>query len=287
MTARTFPKNNEGDCKDSSPTSRLVCPTQRRVGRDSTANLRRARLNGRSNRLLAVLNIAMADTAVTIWIAKRFYGGLPTEVTWRPATAVPLAETDGNPATTPDVNWLPLVNTPSHPEYPAGHPSLNVAAATVLLSHFSDRQTFTLTTTGRPDRTFTSNARARADGDNARVWGGMHYPGTVAISDAVGEAIALRESEFDACLARVNQRPPRPFLSSYSRSPPSSAQPRTPATRSPALDDETEGESKSLRVVANRPYVGERLRHTEALPSQHRGWVQAITTDQRATKTPL
>jgi hypothetical protein len=144
----------------------------------------------RSNRLLAVLNIAMADTAFTIWSAKRFYGGLPTEVTWRPVTAIPLAGTDGNPATTPDVDWLPLVNTPSHPEYPAGHPSLNGAAATVLLSHFSDLQTFTLTTTGRPDRTYTSIAQARADGNNARVWGGMHYPSTVAISDAVGEAIA-------------------------------------------------------------------------------------------------
>jgi len=144
----------------------------------------------RSNRLLAVLNIAMADTAFTIWSAKRFYGALPIEVTWRPVTAIPLAEMDGNPATTPDVDWLPLVNTPSHPEYPAGHPSLNGAAATVLLSHFSDEQAFTLTTTGRPDRTYTSIAQARADGNNGRIWGGMHYPSTVAISDAVGETIA-------------------------------------------------------------------------------------------------
>jgi len=144
----------------------------------------------RSNRLLAVLNIAMADTAFTIWSAKRFYGALLTEVTWRPVTVIPLAETDTNPATAPDVAWLPLINTPSHPEYPAGHPSLNGAAATVLLSHFGDGQTFTLTTTGLPDRTYTSIAQARADGNNARVWGGMHYPSTVAISDAVGEAIA-------------------------------------------------------------------------------------------------
>jgi hypothetical protein len=31
---------------------------------------------------------------------------------------------------------------------------------------------------------------ARSDGNNARVWGGMHYPSTVEISDATGEAIA-------------------------------------------------------------------------------------------------
>ena len=143
-----------------------------------------------ANRLLAVLNLAMADTAFTTWSGKRFYGSVPTEVTWRPVTSIPLADTDGNPGTVPDPAWLPLINTPAHPEYPAGHPSQNGAAATVLLSHFGRRQTFTLTTIGQPSRTYTSIAEARSDGNNARVWGGMHYPSTVAISDAEGEAIA-------------------------------------------------------------------------------------------------
>jgi hypothetical protein len=143
-----------------------------------------------SNRLLAVLNLAMADTAITTWSAKRYYGALPTEVTWRPVTAIPLADTDGNPDTTSDPDWLPLINTPSHPEYPAGHPSLNGAAATVLLSNFNDAQSFTLTATGQPSRTYTSITQARQDGNDARVWGGMHYPSTIAISDAEGEAIA-------------------------------------------------------------------------------------------------
>jgi hypothetical protein len=140
-----------------------------------------------SNRLLAVLNIAMADTAMTIWSSKRFYGSVPTEVTWRPVTSIPMAETDGNPDTAPDPDWLPLVNTPSHPEYPAGHPSLNGAAATVLIKYFRrGEQIFTLTTGALPTRTYTSIAQARSDGNNARVWGGMHYPSTVSISDAVG-----------------------------------------------------------------------------------------------------
>jgi hypothetical protein len=46
-----------------------------------------------SNRLLALLNLAMADTAFTIWSAKRFYGADPTYVTWRPVTAIQLADT--------------------------------------------------------------------------------------------------------------------------------------------------------------------------------------------------
>jgi len=149
----------------------------------------------RSNRLLAVLNIAMADAAITTWSAKRYYGAMAAEVTWRPVTAIVLADTDGNGDTAADPDWLPLVTTPSHPEYPAGHPSLNGAAATVLLSHFDDAQTFTLTTRTSsgidlPNRTYVNLSQARADGNNARVWGGMHYPSTVIISDQMGEAIA-------------------------------------------------------------------------------------------------
>jgi hypothetical protein len=143
-----------------------------------------------SNRLLAVLNIAMADTAFTIWSAKRFYGAMPIDVTWRPVTSIPIADTDTNPDTAADPAWLPLVNTPSHPEYPAGHPSQNGAAVTVLLNYFRPTQTFTLTTAGQPSRTYTSIQRARADGNNGRVWGGMHYPSTIEISDGVGQAIA-------------------------------------------------------------------------------------------------
>jgi membrane-associated phospholipid phosphatase len=143
-----------------------------------------------SNRLFAVLNVAMADTALTVWSAKRYYGANPLEVTWRPATSIPAADTDSNAGTEPDPGWIPLITTPSHPEYPAGHPSLNGAAATVLLAHFGRRQTFTLTTNGQPSRTYTTITQARSDGNNARVWGGMHYPSTVEISDALGEAIA-------------------------------------------------------------------------------------------------
>ena len=126
-------------------------------------------------------------------------------MTWRPVTSIPLADTDGNPDTAADPGWLPLITTPSHPEYPAGHPSQNGAAATVLLSHFRRRQTFTLTTTGQPSRTYTSIAQARSDGNNARVWGGMHYPSTVAISDADGRGDRqLRQSATHAAAPRRN-----------------------------------------------------------------------------------
>lgn len=158
-----------------------------------------------SNRLLAVLNIVMADTAFTTWSGKRFYGADPNSVTWRPVTSIPLAESDGNPDTISDFAWEPLIITPSHPEYPAGHPSLNGAGATVLLSHFDDEQMFTLTTVGQPSRTYMSIAQARSDGNNARVWGGMHYPSTVSISDTEGEAIAYYINQHSMQLFHGNE----------------------------------------------------------------------------------
>jgi hypothetical protein len=144
----------------------------------------------RSNRLLALLNIAMADTIFTTWSGKRFYGGQEDEVTWRPVTSIPLADVDGNPDTEPEAGWEPLMTTPSHPEYPAGHPSLNGAGAGVLLLYFHDAQTFTLTTAGQGSRTYTRISQARSDGDNARVWGGMHYPSSARISSDMGRKVA-------------------------------------------------------------------------------------------------
>ncbi len=62
-----------------------------------------------ASRLFAVLNIAMADTSFTTWSGKRFYGAAPNEVTWRPVTSIPLADTDGNPDTVSDPAWLSLI----------------------------------------------------------------------------------------------------------------------------------------------------------------------------------
>ena len=65
-------------------------------------------------RLLALLNLAMADAAIACWDAKYHY------VFWRPVTAIPLADTDGNPATAADPRWTPLLVTPNHPGVPVG-----------------------------------------------------------------------------------------------------------------------------------------------------------------------
>ena len=73
-------------------------------------------------RLLALLNIAIADAYISCWEAKYTY------VSWRPITAIRLASTDDNPATVEDPPWTPLLTTPNHPEYPSGHATVSGAS---------------------------------------------------------------------------------------------------------------------------------------------------------------
>lgn len=40
---------------------------------------------------------------------------------WRPVTAIRNADRDDNPATEAEPDWLPLMSTPNHGEYPCGH----------------------------------------------------------------------------------------------------------------------------------------------------------------------
>ena len=65
--------------------------------------------------LFAVLHIAMADASIATWDAKYRY------VFWRPVTAIPSLDDDGNASTDPDPSWTPFLTTSAHPEYPSGH----------------------------------------------------------------------------------------------------------------------------------------------------------------------
>lgn len=56
---------------------------------------------------------------------------------WRPVTAIHEGDSDGNPATLGDPNWVPLAPTPNHPEYPAAHGCVTGAVTTVLAAYFN------------------------------------------------------------------------------------------------------------------------------------------------------
>ncbi len=76
----------------------------------------------KTSRILAHLNLALADAAIGCWEAKYTYNF------WRPVTAIPLGGTDGNPDTAADPTWEPLIGTPGFPEYPSGHSCVSGAA---------------------------------------------------------------------------------------------------------------------------------------------------------------
>ena len=87
-------------------------------------------------RFFAVLATVYSDAYIACWDSKYYYNF------WRPVTAIPVGDTDGNPKTAPDSTWLSLLVTPNHPEYPSGH-SCAVGAITITLKRFFGTDTFT------------------------------------------------------------------------------------------------------------------------------------------------
>jgi hypothetical protein len=137
-------------------------------------------------RLLARMNIAMADAVISIWNAKNFYD------TWRPITAIRQAATDGNDDTTVDPTWTPLLVTPPFQEYPSGHAGVSKAGVAVLASVFGDNTAFTATAAALPgvERSFTSFTEAANQVSDARVWGGIHFRFACDVAIAEGAQIA-------------------------------------------------------------------------------------------------
>ena len=133
-------------------------------------------------RLLVQLNLAMADAVIATWDAKYSYAS------WRPVTAIALAETDGNPATRPDPAWTPLLVTPAHPEFPSAHSTISSAAVTVLAGFFGVETRFTVDSSAFPGvtRTFGSFSAALDELADARVFGGIHFRTACEVGQALG-----------------------------------------------------------------------------------------------------
>lgn len=142
-------------------------------------------------RLFASLNVALADAVISCWDAKFEFS------LWRPVTAIREAATDGNPDTTADAAWAPLVVTPNFPSYTAGHSTVSGTAAAALADFFgTDSVAFTLPSQapGLPARSFTSFSGAAAESAVSRLYGGIHwnFDNTVGleVGTAVGEYVA-------------------------------------------------------------------------------------------------
>jgi hypothetical protein len=122
-------------------------------------------------RMFAAVDMSIADAIISVWHAKYVDG------TWRPITAINLADTDNNPATDPDPSWVPLFPTPAYPEYPSGYTAFVASASRGLGNVFDTRHLqLTLISTGSPlPRQYDSGRVLRQDVVNARMWLGIHF----------------------------------------------------------------------------------------------------------------
>ncbi len=140
-------------------------------------------------RYFAMLSTASADALIACWDAKYYYNF------WRPVTAIRAGDTDGNPNTTPDTEWIGQVITPNHPEYPSAHGCVS-AAITTTLEHFfgSDEVCFAIDSniTGllSPVRSYARFSDALEEVLNARVYGGMHYRNSTRVGARLGKQVS-------------------------------------------------------------------------------------------------
>ena len=142
-------------------------------------------------RLFAMVHTAAADAIIAGFEAKYHYA------TWRPRTAIPGADKDGNPDTDADPTWIPLL-TVNHPEYPSAHGFWSTAVTDVVASLFgTNKVTWTIGTSQsavpqviQTERTYYSLNALMREIDDARVWAGLHWRHSMRHGDQIGRKVA-------------------------------------------------------------------------------------------------
>jgi hypothetical protein len=137
-------------------------------------------------RLAAVQNVVAADSIAACMSAKYHFAF------WRPYTAIHDADTDGNPATVADPDWIPLAPTPGHPEYPANHGCLTEAVMDAFTAFFdTDEVPYVVTSnvTGTT-HSFATFGDVVDEVNDARIYGGMHFRHSVEVGNRLGRWVA-------------------------------------------------------------------------------------------------
>ena len=137
-------------------------------------------------RLFALLNLAMMDANIACWDSKYTYRF------WRPVTAIPLADTDGNDETEADPAWTPLRPTPLHPEYPSGHSCVSNAAARVLTRFFGTHTALSTATSTCPAgvvRSYDSFQDLADEVGDSRIYIGFHFRSSIRDGAKLGRHV--------------------------------------------------------------------------------------------------
>lgn len=137
-------------------------------------------------RLFALTSMAGNDALVAVFDAKYHYN------LWRPITAIRNADTTSNPATPRDASWLPLGDTPMHPEYPCAHCITSAAIGAVLRNIVGDEfGEFSLTSPTAPGvtRKWTRVQDYSEEVSSARIYAGFHYRFSTEVGNGMGTKI--------------------------------------------------------------------------------------------------
>ena len=142
-------------------------------------------------RFLAMTFTSASDAGIAGFEAKYHYRA------WRPHTAIPAAEGDGNAATLPDPTWAPLLSV-NHPEYPSGHGFETGAITEAMRTFFgTDQVEVTLDASQaavpkvvKERRTYPSLSEITREVDNARIWSGLHYRHSMDDGQVQGTTVA-------------------------------------------------------------------------------------------------
>jgi PAP2 superfamily len=137
-------------------------------------------------RMFAMADVANADSLIACFNEKRYWSF------WRPVTAIQEADNDGNPATTGDPAWMPLLITPAFPDYTSGH-TCSTSTIMVALRAFFGRDNVPFSAYSADSGTtryFTSFSSAVDEVVEARIWGGVHYRAADVQGVQVGDGVA-------------------------------------------------------------------------------------------------